>query len=435
MGRDASSVSAETGRRLAKGPSIDEIQRNAIEDWRRKYYGKKADVSRSDAASGIPARMLRKRARPATIETRASILIRSTKLPLLRRRTGSIKCRGKCSSTSRYPGFQPTRDSGRHASTGTNMASARRSSTSGCLTCAAAATIPPPLIVSMSAVIDASCAIRSSKTFLAHLFQDAGEIHDPGHQQHELLAAVAGDHIVGTSRDLRHGLRDFAQGVVAGAVTVAIVVLLEVIDIDHRHAEHGAGARRAAAGPIEGLVEVTPVGDAGERILLREAFQLAALQSPALDDCGFARARWPAGWASARSPPAPSRSPRSSSRSSVRPVMKMTPMSAVRRSARSTRRTSYPSIPGMETSSRIKLISGSSATRCSAVGPSFASTRRHSSCNRSASAVRLMRSSSTISTVGRRSSVMMAARRRGRPSHCLSAAAAPRLAASSSNSS
>ncbi len=51
VGRDTSSDSAEPEQRLMKRLSIDEIQRNAVEKWRRKYYDNRTDVSRSDPAS------------------------------------------------------------------------------------------------------------------------------------------------------------------------------------------------------------------------------------------------------------------------------------------------------------------------------------------------------------------------------------------------
>ena len=105
----------------------------------------------------------------------------------------------------------------------------------------------------------ATCAqIRSATSFAARLA-------DVEQDDRELLAAVARDDVVGAPavlQDLRHA----AQRVVAGQVAVAVVVALEVIDVDHQHRQRQPGAVAALHLQRQPLAEVAVVVEAGEAV-------------------------------------------------------------------------------------------------------------------------------------------------------------------------
>ena len=83
-------------------------------------------------------------------------------------------------------------------------------------------------------------------------------------QDDELLAAVAGRHVVlADGRDDRAA--DRAQDLVAGRVTVRVVEDLELVDVDHQHADRVIGAPTAREQAAE-LVEVAPVRQAGQGV-------------------------------------------------------------------------------------------------------------------------------------------------------------------------
>ncbi len=62
-----------------------------------------------------------------------------------------------------------------------------------------------------------------------------------GQQDDELLAAVAGQHVLRT-QVLAHDLGEVHQGVVADLVAEAVVELLEVVDVEQGDGESGAAA-------------------------------------------------------------------------------------------------------------------------------------------------------------------------------------------------
>ena len=66
----------------------------------------------------------------------------------------------------------------------------------------------------------------------------------PDHQR-ELLTAVAGQQLV-LAHDLAHGLRDLTQDEIAGLMPVGVVEPLEVVDVDHDHADHAVPVGAAA---------------------------------------------------------------------------------------------------------------------------------------------------------------------------------------------
>ena len=83
---------------------------------------------------------------------------------------------------------------------------------------------------------------------------------DPGHRVHRADAVL---------QRVRHAL----QHQVAGRVAVAVVDLLEVVDVDHQHQCRLAGAGDAVDLAGECGLELAPVRDAGERVAARELAQ------------------------------------------------------------------------------------------------------------------------------------------------------------------
>ncbi len=86
-----------------------------------------------------------------------------------------------------------------------------------------------------------------------------------GEKDDELFAAVAGDELVDAGC-LAEKLCDLAQGVVAGVVAKAVVVLLEVVDVEEDdgervHAVTGGGERGG-----EAVIEGPAVGETGEGV-------------------------------------------------------------------------------------------------------------------------------------------------------------------------
>ena len=84
------------------------------------------------------------------------------------------------------------------------------------------------------------------------------------HRQ-ELLAAPARDR-VGQPRFAGERSGDDAQHLVAGGVSVHVVHLLEVVDIEDRHAQRDARAFLARLLRAQRGLGGAPVGDAGERV-------------------------------------------------------------------------------------------------------------------------------------------------------------------------
>src|SRR5450631_3766642 len=116
---------------------------------------------------------------------------------------------------------------------------------------------------------------------LADIEQDDGE----------LLAAVAGDQIVGAPAVLQD-LGDPAQRIVARHVTVAVVVALEVIDVDHQDRQRQPSPVAALHLQRQPLAKVAVVVEAGETVGDRQLgeprVQILELLG-ALDDLLFQR--------------------------------------------------------------------------------------------------------------------------------------------------
>ncbi len=102
---------------------------------------------------------------------------------------------------------------------------------------------------------------------LAHLLghRDGAVLVGIGQQQDELLAAEARDRI-DLAQVAPQDLSDAFQDLVAFDVEVGIVVLLEVIDIEHHHGEFALEAHGALPFHLQHLLEVAPVEYAGELV-------------------------------------------------------------------------------------------------------------------------------------------------------------------------
>src|SRR6185312_14480420 len=101
----------------------------------------------------------------------------------------------------------------------------------------------------------------------------------------ELLTAVARHEIHGTAHERLDGLCDPAQSEVASQVSVAVVVSLEVIDIEHQDGNDTAIQHRLLPKVCKMLVEHPPVFHARERIVLCEVrdeavFEKASTRAP-----------------------------------------------------------------------------------------------------------------------------------------------------------
>ncbi len=96
-----------------------------------------------------------------------------------------------------------------------------------------------------------------------------------GQDAHEFLAAVAGDEVAGPAQAAGEHAADAAQAVVAGHMAVEVVEGLEVVDIEHDQRQFVPGAGMPGDFPGQGLVEVPPVGDAGQAVGPIEGGQFA----------------------------------------------------------------------------------------------------------------------------------------------------------------
>ena len=117
-------------------------------------------------------------------------------------------------------------------------------------------------------------------------------VHDPqrnlvelsgmrcGNEHEELLAAPAHDH-VGLAQGLAQSLRDRHEDAVAGRVAVAVVDLLEVIEVeqDQRLDQLPAGAAPLflATSVADEILEIAPVVERGQRIAAALKRKLAVL--------------------------------------------------------------------------------------------------------------------------------------------------------------
>ncbi|HEX7436379.1 MAG TPA: hypothetical protein VF308_06725 [Caldimonas sp.] len=94
-----------------------------------------------------------------------------------------------------------------------------------------------------------------------------------GQQQGEFLAAIARDEFALALDGLADEARHRAQPFVAGGVAVAVVVVLEMVDVDHQQRHGLALARGARPLGVQRLVEEAPVADLCQPVDGRELRQ------------------------------------------------------------------------------------------------------------------------------------------------------------------
>src|SRR5947209_6196338 len=102
----------------------------------------------------------------------------------------------------------------------------------------------------------------------AELFGALGNRSQRGrsHDQHELFAAIARDDIL-APRSGQHVLAYCTQHRIPRRVAERVVEALEVVDVDHHHAERQGAAPGSAFFPAERLLEVAAVMEAGQPVM------------------------------------------------------------------------------------------------------------------------------------------------------------------------
>ena len=111
----------------------------------------------------------------------------------------------------------------------------------------------------------------------AHAFRNCSRTLDIGFRQydHKLLAPKACEQIRGPLEFTLHASRHSLETLIAHLVTVAIIELLEVIDICNQKTERTTGANSPPPFAQEGFVEFATVGDTGQTIHRGQPPQLA----------------------------------------------------------------------------------------------------------------------------------------------------------------
>ena len=107
----------------------------------------------------------------------------------------------------------------------------------------------------------------SGRDGAAHALGEQATGFDAGarQQDHELFAAVARRHVAVADLGL-DATRELSQQFVAGEVTVLVVDLLEVIDVDHEARERAVVALAAREFLVQACLQIAPVAPARERI-------------------------------------------------------------------------------------------------------------------------------------------------------------------------
>ena len=138
----------------------------------------------------------------------------------------------------------------------------------------------PMLTVSRLATRDASCGMLSSamerwmRVSTSATYSRRRLVQDHG----ELLAAVARDEIHRPARALAQRHRDRAQALVARLMPVAVVVVLEAIDVDQQHGHPLRVAHRLTPGALDVLIEHAAVLNAGQAVAGDHLAQQRGLQ-------------------------------------------------------------------------------------------------------------------------------------------------------------
>ncbi len=103
--------------------------------------------------------------------------------------------------------------------------------------------------------------------------QDIGAVGDVAQQHLELVAAEARDHVAGT-HGLADAARDQAQQLVARRMAARVVDVLEVVEVDAEQRHPLRPTAPVAQRRAQLLMEVDPVGKAGDRVEVRHALDL-----------------------------------------------------------------------------------------------------------------------------------------------------------------
>ena len=109
-----------------------------------------------------------------------------------------------------------------------------------------------------------SLSASSARAFLARPRQD----------EHELLSPVTRGQVAGAVGGSAHRAPDLGEAGVSGQVAVAVVEILEEVDVDEDERERGRVAGRTPPFVAQHLVEAAAVGEAGQGVEGGEALEL-----------------------------------------------------------------------------------------------------------------------------------------------------------------
>ncbi|CAM5574820.1 hypothetical protein SSTU70S_04697 [Stutzerimonas stutzeri] len=139
--------------------------------------------------------------------------------------------------------------------------------------------LAPRLIVSSGATWGWACWMLLPANQLATALRGSNLGPRPGHRSPAATGQTLHRHNGPADHAARHGgaaqgLANIFQAIVAAHMTIVIVVLLEVVDIQQDQRQRLAGALGVAPFHLEAVVEHAPVGHAGKAVLIGEFFQL-----------------------------------------------------------------------------------------------------------------------------------------------------------------
>ena len=124
------------------------------------------------------------------------------------------------------------------------------------------------LIVSLIATPPTAIGWWTATRIFSATSSAASKILDPVEQDDELVAAEAGDEVIGPA-GAPDPVRDLLQHLVATGMTVRVVDRLEVVEIAEQHGDAAPESRTAGEHLGDALLELAPVGQPGQGIVLR----------------------------------------------------------------------------------------------------------------------------------------------------------------------
>ena len=130
-----------------------------------------------------------------------------------------------------------------------------------------------PVRTSVPATTNGSRSASCSLAPTASAAADRARCSRSASSDQELVAPLAGEH-VGVAQHAAQAGRDGGQQLVAGSVSEPVVDLLEVVEVDEQQRDRGVGAPGAGERQVELLLDQDPVGQAGQRVVIREVRQL-----------------------------------------------------------------------------------------------------------------------------------------------------------------